>query len=608
MKNWQLDIGARPVEGKGVSFRVWAPETERLRVKIFSGEVLPLEKDEAGYFSGLAAGVRAGARYLYLFEDGSGYPDPASRFQPGGVHGPSEVVDPDAFRWHDGRWKGMDIEDFIIYELHVGTFAGEGTFEAVIPHLEYLKDLGITALELMPVAQFPGDRNWGYDGVSLFAPQNSYGGPEGLKRLVEECHGKGMAVILDVVYNHLGPEGNYLHKFGPYFTDRYRTPWGDAVNFDGPYSDGVRGFFISNALYWVTEYHVDALRLDAIHGIFDFSARHILDELAGSVHEQAEALGRKVQVIAESDRNDVRVVDPPESGGYGLDAQWNDDFHHSLHAIITREKTGYYEDFGEIRHLEKAMREGFVYSGEYSRYRKRRHGSSTKHVPSSKLIVFGQNHDQVGNRAAGDRLSSTQSFEKLRLAACVVVLSPYTPLFFMGEEYGEKAPFQYFISHSDPDLIESVREGRRREFAAFRWEGEVPDPQAEAAFLRSKIDLGLRREGQHKLLLDFYKWLIRLRKETPALSPVRDDMEAVGFEEEKTLFLRRRSGGEEVFCLFNFSEKDVEVRFAIPEGVWVEVSEGEERGRVLRSEGSGVSLKAKPLSFALYKREKRGPG
>jgi maltooligosyltrehalose trehalohydrolase len=359
----------------------------------------------------------------------------------------------------------------------VGTFTPEGTFEAIIPHLDELRELGITAVELMPVAQFPGTRNWGYDGVYPFAVQNSYGGPEGLKRLVNACHGRGIAVVLDVVYNHLGPEGNYLWDFGPYFTDRYKTPWGSAINFDGPHSDPVRRLFIENALYWVTEFRMDGLRIDAVHGILDFSAYPFLEELASAVHEKAERLNRRVYVIAESDLNDTRVIRSRELGGYGLDAQWNDDFHHALHTLLTEDQTGYYQDFGRLGDLVKAFREGFVCSGQYSSYRRRRHGNSSRDIPAGCFVVFAQNHDQVGNRMRGERLSQLVCRERMKLAAGVVFLSPFIPLLFMGEEYGETAPFPYFISHSDADLVEAVRRGRREEFAAFGWSQEPPDPQ-----------------------------------------------------------------------------------------------------------------------------------
>ena len=440
------------------SFRVWAPRAQQVEVRIVAPgqRIIPLRRDERGYHEVVAESVDPGTRYFYRLDGESERPDPASRFQPEGVHGPSQVVD-SRFSWGDAGWFGLPLRDYIIYELHVGTFTGEGTFAAVVTHLEQLKELGITVLELMPVAQFPGSRNWGYDGTYPFAVQNSYGGPDGLKHLVSACHQRGLAVVLDVVYNHLGPEGNYLGDFAPYFTDRYRTPWGPAVNFDGAHSDEVRRFFIENALSWVTEFHVDGLRIDAVHAILDFSAKPFLQELAEAVHAQAERLNRRIYLIPESDLNDTRLIRAPEVGGFGLDAQWNDDFHHALHTLLTGERTGYYEDFGEIRHLVKGFREGFVYSGEYSPYRRRRHGNSSRSLPAHRFVVFAQNHDQVGNRLRGDRLSHLVSLEALKLAAGVILLSPFIPLLFMGEEYGEIAPFEYFVSHSDPGLIEAVR-------------------------------------------------------------------------------------------------------------------------------------------------------
>jgi maltooligosyltrehalose trehalohydrolase len=561
---WRLDLGATCLDGGEVAFRVWAPQAAGLSVRLLGerSRTVPLRAQGDGYFAGTAT-ARAGERYLYRFADGSERPDPASRFQPQGVHGPSEIVDPRAFSWRDGAWRGLPLEEYVIYELHVGIFTAEGTFAAAIARLDYLADLGVTAVELMPVAQFPGERNWGYDGACPFAPQNSYGGPEGLKRLVDACHRRGLAVILDVVYNHLGPEGNYLGCFGPYFTDRYRTPWGEAVNFDGPESDAVRHFFVSNALYWVSEYHLDALRLDAIHGIFDFSARHILQEIAEAVHGQARRLGREVQVIAESSLNDARTVTAPGFGGFGLDAQWNDDFHHALHTLLTGERDGYYVDFGEFSQLVKAFREGFVYSGEYSRYRRRRHGSSSATIEPGKFVAFAQNHDQVGNRMIGERLGHCVTPEQLKLAAGTVLLSPCLPLLFMGEEYGESAPFPYFIHHGDPQLVEAVRRGRQEEFAAFAWQGEIPDPQAEATFLAAKIDPQRRHEGRHAALFALYRELLRLRRTLPPLRRLsREATEVAGIEPENVLLLRRQANGEEVLCLFHFG--DGEPSIAVP--------------------------------------------
>ena len=561
-----LDIGANPIEG-GVRFRVWAPAAISVEVELVDAgaKKIPLTRD-GQYFQGLAPAAAPGDRYWYWLDKAVRRPDPVSRSQPDGVHGPSQVVDP-IFSWSDSEWQGRALEEYIFYELHVGAFTPQGTFAGVISRLDYLCELGVTAVELMPVAQFPGNRNWGYDGVYPFAPQNSYGGPDGLKRLVDACHSRGVAVVLDVVYNHLGPEGNYLHEFGPYFTDRYRTPWGDAVNFDGPDSDPVRHYFISNALYWITEYHIDALRLDAIHGIYDFSALHILRELAEAVHRQGAALGRRVYVIAESDLNDVRVIDPPESGGYGLDAQWNDDFHHALRTLLTGDRAGYYGDFGLFSHLVKGFKEGFVLSGEYSVYRRRRHGSSSAHHPPCRLVVFSQNHDQVGNRIRGERPSEHLSVQQLMLAAATVLLSPYLPLLFMGEEYAESAPFPYFMSHGDAQLVETVRRGRLEEFAAFARQGSPPDPQAEESFISAKLDQEQRHRGDHRVIFDFYRELIRLRNEcAPFVSLSREDMQVVACEEESVLAVIRSADSGQVFCLFNYSDQSRVIRPPLASG------------------------------------------
>lgn len=559
----QLNLGATPLHDGTVRFRVWAPRVREVSVVLprLGGDPVALTAEGNGYFSGVVADIAAGERYLYLLDGETARPDPASRFQPEGVHGPSCVVDADRFRWNDNDWTGIPLSDSIIYELHVGTFTQSGTFDEAISHLDYLCDLGITAVELMPIAQFPGSRNWGYDGTYPFAPQNSYGGPDGLQRLVDACHERGLAVILDVVYNHLGPEGNYLHSFGPYFTDRYRTPWGDAVNFDGPDSDPVRHFFIANAVYWISDYHIDALRLDAIHGICDLSALHILRELAEAVHRQGEALGCRVHVIAESDLNDVRVIGSPESGGYGLDGQWNDDFHHALWSLLTGERAGYYGDFGRFSDLVKSFREGFVLSGGYSVYRRRRHGSSSATISPGQLVVFSQNHDQVGNRMVGERPGAHLSVQQLKLVAATVLLSPYVPLLFMGEEYGESAPFPYFVSHGDADLVEAIRRGRLEEFAAFGQQGYPPDPQAEATFLSAKLDTEQRHRGDHRSVFDFYCKLIGLRKECPPLARLsRENMQVVAYEEERVLAVIRSDDSGQVICLFNFSDQSRVIR------------------------------------------------
>jgi maltooligosyltrehalose trehalohydrolase len=595
---------------------VWAPLAEQVEVALISPReaLLPLHKDERGYFSGVVAGVEPGSLYFYRLNGQQNLPDPASRGQPQGVHGPSQVVDP-RFSWDDGHWSGLPLRDYVIYELHVATFTPEGTFDAVIPYLDELRELGLTALELMPVAQFPGERNWGYDGVYPFAVQNSYGGPEGLKRLVNACHKRGLAMVVDVVYNHLGPEGNYLANYGPYFTQRYRTPWGPALNFDGPDSDEVRRFFIENALFWVTENHIDALRLDALHAIVDLSPRPFLSELAYTVHQAAEHLNRKVFLMAESDFNDVRLIHPPELGGYDLDVHWNDDFHHALHTLLTEEQTGYYQDFGKLEQFAKAWREGFIYSGEYSPYRRRRHGSSSRDIPAERLVVFSQNHDQVGNRLGGERLSQLVSFETLKLAAGAVLLSPFLPLLFMGEEYGEVAPFEYFVSHSDPTLIEAVRQGRKEEFAAFEWLGELPDPLDEATFLRAKLDHRLRQDGKHKVLWKFYQELLRLRQELHLLTDLgRQDREVQGYEREKLLWVRMSGERAAAVTLVYFGKEPLDLSLLWPAGGWRKRLDSAET----RWEGPGcqappvmqgghkTSLKIPPWSLMVYLRQDSG--
>jgi len=614
-KSWALDLGASVSEG-GVRFRVWAPKASSVSLVILGDkETFLMNTEDRGYFSTFIQGLEPGKSYCYLLNEDQARPDPVSRSQPDGVHGASEVVDPSLFKWEDQDWKGISLDEMILYEIHTGTFTNEGTFEAIIPFLDYLKnDLGITAIELMPVGQFPGERNWGYDGAYLYAPQNSYGGPMGLKRLINACHQKGLAVILDVVYNHLGPEGNYLGEYGPYFTDRYKTPWGSAVNFDGPESDEVRQFIIDNALYWLTEYHMDGLRIDAIHGIFDFSGQHILYDIREAVHQQAKNLGRHIFVMAESDLNDVRVINPPSKGGYGLDAQWNDDLHHCLHTLLTGEQNGYYQDFGDFNQFIKALQEGFVYCGQYSPYRRRRHGSSSKHLPPSKFVIFSQNHDQVGNRLKGDRLSTLASFEALKLAAGIILLSPNIPLLFMGEEYGEEAPFQYFIHHSDHDLIEAVRKGRKEEFSAFQWSAETPDPQDEVTFLRSKINLDLRHEGKNQTLLQFYEALIKLRKELyPCSSLDEKGIRIEGFEKEKVILIRWEVGQDRVIGLFNFNDKPIKIDITIEKGDWEKIfsSASEEWGGMgalvpefIHSTGSGGIFVLDTNALALYRKLK----
>ncbi len=563
-------LGAIPLGDGRVRFRVWAPRCQQVEVEVIHQEsrTLMLRLGAGGYFTGTTRGA-AGLRYFYVLDGGRRRPDPASRVLPEGVHGPSEVVDTSAFAWTDAGWRGLPLRDMIIYEIHVGTFTPEGTFDAAVPRLDRLQELGVTAIEIMPVASFPGSRNWGYDGVGLFAPQRSYGGPAGLQRLVDACHSRGMAVVLDVVYNHLGPEGNYLAEFGPYFTDRYKTPWGQAVNYDGEDARGVRDLFIANALYWVREFHIDSLRLDAIHGIFDASPFHLLQELNDAVQRLARRLNRIVPVVAESDLNDRRVIDPVRKGGYGLAGQWSDDFHHCVHTLLTGERNGYYADFGSLKQLAKAYTDGFVYDGQYSKFRGRSHGTPTRDLPSEQFVVCAQNHDQVGNRAQGDRLSSLVDFEALKLVASAVLLSPYVPMLFMGEEYGERAPFLFFSDFEDSALQAAVSRGRREEFAVFGWSGEVPDPQDPLTFTRSKLTWALQAQEPHRWLWEYYRALLALRREYPVLGTAgKRRLEAREVDERTLLLHRRGPDGAAAFFVLHFSPEVCTVRLRLPPGPW----------------------------------------
>lgn len=561
-------LGAAFLPDGRCQFCVWAPLAEQVELCLLMPEkrYLPMQPGENGYYSLIVSDVQPGTPYLYRLNGQGEYPDPASHRQTETVHGASEVVDP-RFDWNDGPWFNLPLQDYVFYEIHVGTFTPEGTFDAVIPHLDRLKDFGITALEIMPIGQFPGGRNWGYDGVLPYAVQNTYGRPEDLKRLVDACHQRGVAVVLDVVYNHLGAEGNYLWQYGPYFTHRYQSPWGASLNFDSEHSDEVRRYFIQNAIYWLDEFHIDGLRLDATHALFDFSAVPFLEDLTASVKHWADRHNRRVYLIAENDRVDVKLTRSRDAGGTGLDGQWLDDLHHVIHVLLTDEKTGYYEDFTHFSQLAKIMREGFAYSGDYSRFHKRRQGTSSAGIPGSRFVVSTQNHDQVGNRMLGERLSGLTDFAGLKVAAGAVLLSPYLPMLFMGEEYGETAPFLYFISHGDPDLVASVRKGRKEEFAYFGWQSDPPDPQAESTFTQSKLNHDLRHEGWHSTLYDFYKTLLHLRKSIPALR--NDDKYALdvwGFDHEKALFMHRR---DDVLIAFNFQrEHSITLQPPTPEGRW----------------------------------------
>lgn len=503
--------GGRPDAG-GAELAVWAPRAERVEL-VAGGRRTPLRRDTDGW----ARGPRppAGTDYQLSLDGGAPLPDPRSAFQPAGPHGPSRVVDHDAFAWTDAGWAGVALPDLLVYELHVGTFTPEGTFDAAVRRLDDLVALGVTAIELLPVAAFPGERGWGYDGVALYAPQHTYGGPDGLRRLVDAAHARGLAVVLDVVYNHLGPDGNHLAKFGPYFTDTYATPWGQALNFDGPDSDPVRAHFVDNAAFWLERYHIDGLRLDAVHAIHDRSAIHILEALARRV--AAITNGPRRFLIAESDLNDPRVVTPHDRGGHGIDAQWSDDLHHAIHALLTGERDGYYADFGSADDLAKALRQAFVHDGRYSVFRRRHHGRAFSGLSGHRFLGYSQDHDQVGNRAHGERLVHLVGTAKAKIAAALVLLSPFVPLLFQGEEWAASAPFQYFTDHQ-ADLGGRVREGRWHEFASFGWDpDDVPDPQDPATFERSKLHWEERALPEHAAMLAWYRDLIALRRSEPAL-------------------------------------------------------------------------------------------
>lgn len=508
--NSQLQFGANLREGR-VEFRVWAPSVKSLSVRLFQNGAqydLPMQRDDDGVWT-LTADAKAGDRYFCVIDGEKTIPDPVSRLLPEGVHGPAEIVDPDGFAWSDAKWEGLDYDDSIVYELHVGTFTTEGTLDAAIAKLPYLKALGVTAVELMPVNAFPGKHNWGYDGVGLYAVQASYGGPEALRRFVDAAHAHGLAVVLDVVYNHLGNEGNYLRMLGPYFTDHHKTPWGEAINYDTAGCEHVRQFVIENALYWVREYHIDGLRLDAVQTIKDDSPRHLLEELQQNVQTLAQELGRKVTVVAETDENDPRYVRPFGSG-FDLQGFWSDDFHHAMHAFFTGERQGYYQDFGAPEQIVVALRDGYVFQGQpFKFWNGVKRGRPAIDVQLPQNVICIQNHDQVGNRAKGERLTTLVPRGARYVAAAVLLLAPHTPLIFMGQEYDETNPFQFFCDFQDPVLQKAVSEGRRREFKDFDFR-EVPDPQDPATFERSRLDWSKAVETNP--MLRWYRELIRLRK------------------------------------------------------------------------------------------------
>jgi len=568
-------------------FRVWAPLAERVDVKI--GERLwPLAQVAGGWWEAEVASAGPGTDYGYVLNgDGMVLPDPRSLWQPYGVHGWSRVLDQGAFAWRDGKWRAPELKDAVIYELHVGTFTEAGTFAAAAERLGYLKTVGVTHVELMPVAAFPGERGWGYDGVDLFAVQELYGGPDGLKHFVNAAHGHGLAVVLDVVYNHLGPSGNYLSRFGPYFTKNHHTPWGDAVNFEEAGSDEVRRLFIDNAKMWLRDYHFDGLRLDAVHAYMDRSAVHFMEQLTAEIRALEHETGHDYVLIAESDLNDPRVVTERERGGYGMDAQWSDDFHHALVALLTGDRGGYYTDFGRMADLAKALREAFVYDGRYSAYRDRVHGRPVEGLPLWRFVGYAQDHDQVGNRAKGDRLNALTTRGRVKIAAALVMASPFVPLIFQGEEWAASSPFLYFTDHEE-DLGRLVSEGRKKEFAAFGWKPEeVPDPQDEATFLCSRLKWEEIAEPEHAGVLGWYRELIALRRSEPDF--VSGDVKVEFSEEGRWLLLQR---GRHMVA---FSVASAAVTLAVPEHAEMVLHSSDEASL------QGASLTLVPDSVAVLR-------
>jgi maltooligosyltrehalose trehalohydrolase len=567
-----IDISKRSIgitfTGEQGNVSLWAPHADIVELLTDHHPPVRLVKQEYGYWSTTIRNLKPGDRYQFLLNNQKKIPDPASLAQPDGVHGLSQALEINAFEWTDHTWKNPPLTDYIIYELHTGTFTVKGTFEGICEKLDHLKSLGITAIELMPVVAFPGDRNWGYDGVFPFAVHLSYGGAEQLQQLVTLCHEKGLAVVLDVVYNHLGPEGNYLPEFGPYLTDKYKTPWGKAINFDDAGCDGVRAYFLENAMMWFRDFHVDALRLDAVHAIKDFSPTHFLRELRMYTNKLMERTGRIHHLIIECDLNDSRFIDPLEKQGYAMDAQWCDEFHHALRVAGGQQTIGYYSDFNGVEHLAKAYRDTYVYNGIYSPHRQKTFGNDVSRHNGEQFIVFSQNHDQIGNRMLGERTSCLVSFEMQKLMAGAVVVSPFIPLLFMGEEWAEKAPFQYFVSHTDPELAEAVRKGRKEEFKSFQSQDEFPDPLAEQTFNRSKLNWNAINNEPHATMLRFYKLLISIRTHfLPLHLFKRNQLDVNCDPKQQTLQLRRWRGPDveknQLICLMNFSKQAQQ--FQLPE-------------------------------------------
>ncbi|MDZ4851095.1 MAG: malto-oligosyltrehalose trehalohydrolase [Pirellulaceae bacterium] len=567
MRNNQ--VGAKLDRHGRCTWRVWAPLAQTAKIVLFgpsesSESAITMTRDSLGYFEGQCDDVQSGQRYFVRLDDRVSLPDPASKWQPDGVHKPSAVWCPDHFQWTDHAWQGVALSELVVYEMHVGTFTAEGSFAAIIPRLAELRQLGVTAIELMPVGQFPGERGWGYDGTYWFAVQQSYGGPSELQRLVNACHACGMAVILDVVYNHFGPEGNYLSQFGPYFTDKYDTPWGSAVHFDGESSKPVRDFVLDNIRHWIRNFHFDGFRLDAIHAIHDESPVHILAETKEVALLEAKPFNRPIHIIAESNLNDVRLLDDAEKSGYGLDAQWSDDFHHCVHTLLTGERDGYYADFDQpAEQLVKSLNDVFVHDGCHSPYRGANHGAPVGVHTGEKFVISIQTHDQVGNRAIGDRFGTLLSPAQQRLAAGLMLIAPNVPMLFMGEEYGESRPFPFFCDFGDEGLREAVRKGRREEFSSFAWPNELPDPMAKQTFESAILSWDWPAGSTNAGLRNLYVELLQLRRTHPVGQNYKDRLAELITSNGNSVLRLARGGAdnqiEHLVAYFNLSDKLVDV-------------------------------------------------
>ncbi len=598
MKKNHHQFGVSIQDNGSLKFKVWAPNVQQVELNISSPYHLrkPMIPEQNGVFTTYVDILSFPVEYTYILDGYTERADPASTWQPMGVNGPSKVCDHTSFKWNDEDWTGLDLKEMIIYELHVGTYTAQGTFKSVIDKIPHLKQLGINTIELMPIATFAGERNWGYDGVLLYAPQESYGGPIGLKQLVNACHQNGIAVILDVVYNHFGPEGNHLEDFGPYFTSKYTTPWGKAINYDGEYSTFVRDFIIENAIHWLKYFHIDGLRLDAIHGIFDQSAYHILEELRDRFAKAAEEEGRQACLIAESDLNDPKYVSPQTNGGCGLDAQWNDDFHHSVHSFVTGSRVGYFEDYGSVEYISKALTDGFVYDGIWSNFRKRYHGKSSAEIPGFKMVNFIQNHDQIANASHGLRLASLVDKKKYLLASTLLLLSPSTPLLFMGQEWATKTPFYFFTDFEDTELQEAVRKGRLKEYSLNGISEGFRDPGDIETFRECLLDWNWNKDEECMEVFRHYQKLIALRKDHPALNRSADSQTNVNYSEEGEWITIEKSTnkGDSCIVVINFSES--------PKTIHVDnhVYQSKALYSTENIHQFNDSITLEPLSFAVY--------